>query len=645
MKRFWKGIFWEGLVGKLRQAVGFCGERFWRLWGSVRWGGLFGSRWFRLGVGVVYGLAFFGWFATERFWRATPAGMRPEVWISIWDAIRSWRWQREAERQEAAGRLEEALLSWRLAVEKHPSVGALRGWLGFQGARESQDWSRRFVGRDCIWLLGLTRTNLADLELVARALNRYELGRWTLGILDGYSGDWTEVLEREYLRALCLAVRVEDFARWWERIEGEQADDGEMRLFRAAYLAGWGGPAEAVEGFAFLESAKRERETEILAHRLSLLVDYVKLDAEGYGRSLYFLARKKADLLSGRVNYWNLLAGTGQKWRAFWLARRYFQRSHSKRLPESEEERAMVAEAFMNMGSESHAFGHLRRLAGAWGGGLAEDWRMNRADFLTAEKRWSELGELALSLRRDRRAGEAMRGYSFFLEGISEMEQGRAEAANRAFQRISDYSLEEGERGLFVASHLVRLQGYGVARDVLLGLRNKHGEKTVFWRLLFAAAKEIGASRELLIATENLYRLRPCDVEARNDYVAVLLSLRIRPEEAMSLTDQGRQQDPHDAAGKIHRARALLWNGWTDEVDSLLSSIHENRLIGALAQSFYLARLELEFQRGRIQEAHKWSGKIRPKFLLPGDRRRFREISDRLAVEFVKAGVTFLSVD
>ena len=270
---------------------------------------------------------------------------------------------------------------------------------------------------------------------------------------------------------------------------------------------------------------------------------------------------------------------------------------------------------------------------------------MNRADFLTAEKRWSELGELALSLRRDRRAGEAMRGYSFFLEGISEMEQGRAEAANRAFQRISDYSLEEGERGLFVASHLVRLQGYGVARDVLLGLRNKHGEKTVFWRLLFAAAKEIGASRELLIATENLYRLRPCDVEARNDYVAVLLSLRIRPEEAMSLTDQGRQQDPHDAAGKIHRARALLWNGWTDEVDSLLSSIHENRLIGALAQSFYLARLELEFQRGRIQEAHKWSGKIRPKFLLPGDRRRFREISDRLAVEFVKAGVTFLSVD
>lgn len=581
----------------------------------------------------------------ERFWRATPAGMRPEVRISVGDAVGAWRWQREAKRQEQAGRLEDALLSWRLAVERHPSVGSLRGLLGFQAAWEPQDWSRRFVGRDGVWLLGLTRTNLADLELVARALNRYELGWWTLGVVEGYAGDWSEVLEREYLRALCLAGRVEDFARWWERIEGKQADEGEMRLFRAAYLAGWGGPAEAVEGFAFLEAAKRKRETEVLAHRLSLLVDYVRLDAEGYGRSLYFLARKKADLLSGRVNYWNLLAGTGEKRRAFWLARRYFQRSHSKRVPESEEERAMVAEAFMNMGSESHAFGHLRRLARGWGGGLVEDWRLNQADFLTVEKRWSELGELAWSIQKDCQAGEAMRGYSFFLEGVSEMERGRADAAKKAFQRIGDYLLEEGDRGLFVASHLVQFQCYGVARDVLLGLRNKHGEKTVFWRLLFVAAKEIGASQELLIATKNLYRLRPHDAEARNDYVAVLLSLRIRPAEAMALTDQGRRQNPHDAAGKIHRARALLGNGRADEVDSLLASIHEERLIGAMAQSFYLARLELEFQRGRIQEAHKWSGKIRPKFLLPGDRRRCREIGDRLAVMAVEAGVVLFSVD
>ena len=616
-------------------------KRFWEDFGSR----LVGSGWFRLGVCGVYFLGVFGWFATERFWRVTPAGMRPEVWISVWDAVGAWRWRREAKRQEEAGRFEDALRSWRLAVEKHPSVGALRGLLRFQAAREPQDWGRRFVGRDCVWLLGLTRTNLADLELVSRALNRYELGRWTLGVLDGYSGVLSDVLEREYLRALFLQGRVEDFARWWERIEGKQSDDGEMRLFRAAYLAGWGEPAEAAENFAFLEAAKRERETEVLAHRLSLFVDYVRLDVEGYGRSLYFLARRKADLLSCRVNYWNLLAGTGQKRRAFWLARRYFQRSDSKRSPDSTVEGATVAEAFMNMGSESHAFEYLRRLSGSLDGGFGEDWRLNKADFLMARKQWSELGELALSLRKDRRTREAMRGYSFFLEGVSEMERSRADAAKRAFQRISDYALGEGERGLFVASHLVRLQCYGVARDVLLGLRSKYKEKTVFWRLLFAAAKEIDASRELLIATENLYRLRPHDVEARNEYVAVLLSLRIRPEEAMSLTDQGMQQNPHDAAGKIHRARALLENGRTNEVDSLLSSIHEKRLIGTLAQSFYLAQLELEFQRGRIQEAHKWSGKIRPKFLLPGDRRRFREIGDRLAVVSVESGAVFLSVD
>lgn len=593
---------------------------------------------------MVYFLVLAGWLATERFWRATPAGMRPEIRISVWDAVRAWRWQGKAKRQEAGGRFEEALLSWRLAVERHPSVGALRGLTRLQAALDPQDWNWRFVGRDSMRLLGLTRTNLADLELVARALNRYGLGRWTIDVLDEYGGDWSGDLEREYLRALCLQGRVEEFARWMERIGRKRDGEGEMRLFWAAYWAGWGGPAEAVEGLALLEAAKRKRETEVLAHRLSLFVDYVRLDVEGYRRSLYFLARRKADLLLCHVNYWNLLAGLGQKEKAFWLAARYFRRSDSRRLLGSTVEGAMVAEAFMNMGSEGRAFEYLRRLSGGLRG-FAEDWRLRRADYLMAKERWRELGELALSIRKDRRTGEAMRGYSFFGEGISEMERGREDVARKAFEKIGDYSLEEGGRGLFVASYLFQFRLYGVARDVLMGLRDRHKDKTVFWRLLFVVAKEIGASRELWIASENLYRLRPHDAEARNDYAAVLLSLRIRFEEAMSLTEQGMRQNPHDAAGKIHRARALLWDGRMDEVSFLLGSINERRLIGAIAQSFYLARLELEFQRGRIAEAHKWSGKVRPNLLLPGDRRRFREIGDRLAVESVKTGVAFLSVD
>ena len=611
-----------------------------KLWKGLA-GGLFGSRWFRLGVCVVYFLGLAGWFATGRFWRATPAGMRPELRISVWDAVGSWRWQDKAKRQEAAGRFEEALLSWRLAVERHPSVAALRGLMRLQAqaAVDPQDWNWRFAGRDCMRLLGLTRTNLADLELVARALNRYGLGRWTMDILDGYGGDWSRDLEQEYLRALCLAGRVEDFARWRERIGVERDGEGDMRLFRATYLAGWGEPAEAVEGLALLEAAKEDRETEVLAHRLSLFVDYVRLDVEGYRRSLYFLARRKADLLSCHVNYWNLLAGMGQKERAFWLATRYLRRS------DSTVERASVAEAFMNMGREGRAFEYLRRFSGGLGGGFVEDWRLMRADFLMTTERWRELEELALSIRRDRRTGEAMRGYSFFWEGVSEMERGREDVARKAFERIGDYSLEEGGRGLFVASYLFRFGFYGVARDVLMRLRDRHGDKTVFWRLLFVAAKEIGASRELLIATENLYRLRPHDAETRNDYAAVLLSLRIRFEEAMLLTDKGMRQNPHDAAGKIHRARALLWAGRMDEVSFLLDSINEKLLIGAIAQSFYLARLDLEFQRGRIAEAHKWSGKIRPKLLFPGDRRLFREIGDRLAVVSVKSGIVLPSVD
>ena len=376
-------------------------KKFWEGFGR----GLIGFGWFRLGICVVYFLGLAGWLAMGRFWRATPAGMRSELRISVWDAVGAWRWQGKAKRLEAAGRFDEALLSWRLAVKRHPSVGALRGLMRLQAALDPQDWNWQFVRLDCMRLLGLTRTNLADLELVARALNRYGLGRWTIDVLDGYGGDWSGGLEQEYLRALCLQGRVEDFARWGERIGREWDGEEEMGLFRAAYLAGGGGPAEAVEGLALLEAAKRKREMEVLAHRLSLFVDYVRLDVEGYRRSLYFLARRKADLLSCHVNYWNLLAGMGQKEKAVWLAARYFRRSDSRQLSGSTVEGAMVAEAFMNMGSEGRAFEYLRRLSGGLGGGFMEDWRLRRADYLMAKERWRELGELALSIRRDRRAG------------------------------------------------------------------------------------------------------------------------------------------------------------------------------------------------------------------------------------------------
>ncbi len=613
-------------VEKLRRATGFISGGVRRFLASRKLALCLESRWFQWGVGIFYFSVVGYLFLTAELWPATPAtGGEPAIQISVWDAAQAWRLRALAKRHEAAGRFEEAVQAWRLALAEHPGPASFRASLKSLVAMAPDKQHQKTAGRHGLQLLRLSHMNSADLELATQTFNHYELGRLTLEILERHPGERSDALERDYLKALFLQGRVENFAQQWERIQDKLLENAETQLFRAAYCAGWGAPAAAAEGLNRLEAARKKTETAILAHQLQLFVSYVKLDASAYRESLDFLTCKKADRPSCHINYWNLLAETGQEHQAVRLATRH------PLFSDPPPPAAAMAEAFVKMGRPDIAFQFLRRPPTGLDFGFFEDWRRHRADFLMAKRQWNELGAWALSIRRDRRTQAALQGYSFFLEGFSAFQRGHPAAAAEAFQKISAYPLEEERRGLFVASHLIRLKFYPAARDVLLKLRRRHKDKLVFWHLLYVAAKEIGAPQELLSAAANLHRLQPQNLEARNRYAAVLLSLKLRPEATMALTAAGMQQNPHDPAGKIHHARALLLNERVDEAADLLESINGKLLIEALEQGFYFARLEAAFQKGQFEVARQAVAKIRPKLLLPGDRWRFREIGDLLA--------------
>ena len=112
----------------------------------------------------------------------------------------------------------------------------------------------------------------------------------------------------------------------------------------------------------------------------------------------------------------------------------------------------------------------------------------------------------------------------------------------------------------------------------------------------------------------------------------MLLGQRIRLEEAISLTFEVMNQDGGSAPGMINHARALLPHEQVDEAASLLGVLNEKPLIKPLKQGYYLAWLQIEFLRGRIDEARAYSENIDETFLLRGDRDRFREIRREIEI-------------
>ena len=584
---------------------------------------LYFSPWLRVFFVLVVGLVIGVPLSVGKLWRVTPDDFSPEIKVSLLDKLQSWALYRSAKSARAVGEHEKAVHAWRSAIANDPmSVEKCREFLRLLVDVDQRRQFHRSAIQNAYWLLRINQTNRVDLEAVTQTFSHYEFEGQTLELLARYEGPLSPRLKQARIRALFLQGRIGEFAQQWEELDETVIMDPEMRLFHVAYLAGWGEPSEVGENLAQLHETMQGGENQDLAHRLNLFVSFTRLDADGYRDSLAFLESRNLDRSPFHINYWKLLGELDRQDEAIELATRY------PIPPRSASEATQFAEIYIQLGLRDLAFRFLQRYAtdyasyeGVW---------YTQAEILIAEERWDDLFFMAVRMRDEVGGQEHLAAYSFYLEGRAEMERGRPAAGQAAFRSIKQHSLVGSRVGLHIASKLIEWEFFEEARDVLVDVQDRYRDMIVYWELLFTAGNKLASSRDLLAATENIYRLRPNDFAAQNNFAAMLLSLRIRPDQAISLTFRAMNQDQGNPSGVINHAHSLLLNQRVEEAATLLSSVNEKPLIQPLKHGYYLAWLEIEFLRGNFDEAALYRDRVDQAYLLPGDRERYLEIQRAL---------------
>jgi len=581
--------------------------------------------WFRFAfAGFILFLIFLGLFL-PRIWRTTPAGFVPIVKISGLDMARAWSLKRGALRSMAAGDFNAAAYAWQAAVANHPASpellrGALRNVLRLD--RPDSKYQRPALGQS-FWLLRLTGTNAADLELVSQVCDKFQFYDRTLRLLGPREDRLTPPEEAAYLKALFHSGQMARFAVRWDRLSEKRFSlTPELQLYHAAYLAGWSAASEARDGRQRLEAALEDPPQRILSNRLRLLVCAHVSDAGGYQESLQRLAQWQSDTLLEHVIYWQLLAALGRKDEARELARSF------PRPPASSVETVRLAETYVVLDLRDEARQFLQQRV-QQSGDSAEVW-MLQANLLVEDRKWEELRELALQLRQHPAVPDTLVGYSHYLQGRAELGLDRPDVAETSFKKAAQRPFEDRALGLTAASSLLKLGYPAIARDILLPLEPGLAASPEYWQTLFASAYELKLPDLMSTAAARAYQLQPGNAVAANNYAATLLMNREHAEEAVRLTLQLASRFPNSTAARINHGLALLLNRRTGEAETLFRAVSPAKLSAREAASLQLGLFEVYFNKQQYDKARETSDRIDVKHLFPNQTKWLEETLRRM---------------
>jgi predicted Zn-dependent protease len=570
--------------------------------------------WFRLFfvLGLLAPLGFVGMVA--KLWRVTPPGFQPAVRISGLDYAQAWSLRRAALRHFAEGKTGEGVVAWRSALANHPAdLDSLRGFLRHVTTQVEPPQFQREVLPQARWLLRLSATNQADLEIAGEVFLRYGYSPYLLGLLLPRRGQLSDGLSRLYLKALFDEDRDEDFAHHW-RTHPRQEDllkDGELALYWTAYLAGWGDPDQSAPARARLEAALDDPAQQVLAHRLALKVFAAREEVRRYLATLERLEAWRRDSVRDHIQGWLLLAAQQRKEEARRRAQSFASR------PMTAYETLLLVQAYYDLGLRELALEALDRFTLEYG--FAEELWVTYANHLVEARRWDQLQQLALKIRTHDQVGLSLRALSFYLEGRAELGQGHREAGEAAFQRIAGVRVENFGLAFALATNLRRLGFPALARD-LLQSHQEIGESVCdFWRLLTRVAYDLKDPELLLQAAEKTFRLTPNNGEAMNNYAAALLLNRQRPAEAIRFASEVLRKSPARAGSHLNYAAALLQNHRYQEAARELDLLSKATLDDTQQTSFLSLRCELLVRLGRLDEARRVLTQIDRARLFPNE--------------------------
>jgi hypothetical protein len=163
---------------------------------------LFYDRWFRFAA-ILFLLALIsGGLLLPRIWRVTPSYM-PIVRISGLDLLQASSLRKAALKQSAAGQVKDALLSWRSAIDNNPgNADLIREMVQFIVKQPTVPVEYAgYAASRSIWLLGLSRTNKADVALVAELFGHIQEDGFGIHLAESVASEHGHALLRNFLRA------------------------------------------------------------------------------------------------------------------------------------------------------------------------------------------------------------------------------------------------------------------------------------------------------------------------------------------------------------------------------------------------------------------------------------------------------------
>lgn len=552
-----------------------------------------------------------GVLSLVKIFPSTPRGFLPEYRMSVLDKLQAASLARGARKEAEAGRVDEAVLGWQAAIANDPGDPKLhRGVIEALLVPPEPPPKHLTLGAaNAMFLLRLTQTNSADLDLTARLFSRYGLDRLLIAFLQPREDTLTREQASSYLRALFNLNSMDAFGSTWTRYSNSLAADPEMKLYFAAWQAGWGPASGMRAANDQLASALTNRATANLAHRLTLSVASSRSDIDTFERSLQQLSDARGDRIRDHITHWQLLVRIGQRDRASQLARNFATPA------ESAGDVAALADAYNSLGLSDTASTLLESQMPVFNYS-PEIWQ--RLGELYAQKqRWGDLRALAFQVRTSDRISVSQIGLTWYWEGLAELNLGRPDSSREAMKRVVEYPPEDPLIAFRIATNLQQ-NGYpDEATQLLTRLEKEFGDRASYWLQLVVAAHEAKQFDVMESAARRGYALATNNPVFINNYAACLLVQRTNAPLAVQLTLKRLAASPNDAGANLNHALALLQNGRLDDAERILNRFSAAELATSNRTILEFARFELNLRRGNREAALKAYRDIDPRHLMP----------------------------
>lgn len=546
-----------------------------------------------------------------KVWTTSDPGFTPVVKVSGLDLLQTWSLARTAVKQEQAGRIPEAIQAWTSAVANNPAdVKVVRGLVDLLGRNERLE--RRWVGTGvgyAYWLLQLTQTNRADLELVGKLFERAQLYELTIRLLAEQQQDATPSTIRGLAIAYFETGRMDLFGQLWDKYGAELGKDGSMRLYHAAWAALWGPPSGANEGLQILMDGAKDRVLRILALQLLLNVHSQRLDQDGFNAGFAELRAAHADRIQDHIRYWMLLNYLGQRSLASEKARAYATP------PQTETEADMLLSVWNLLGLQELAVDFARFQMPSFTG-APRLWLAIGKMLITAQ-RWDDLRAVAFEMRNNQGLARVFGSYTYFLEGIAEHGLNHLDRAEDLFRQMLVSPPSDASLAFDCGTTLQRLGYNEFAQELYKRLEKELGGTLEFWQKMAESAHQTQNTDLLVTACEKAYQLDPTNPVTVNNYAAVLLMTRRDPAQAIRLTVDVVSRNPDSPIAVINHSLALAQNGRFTEARRSLDGVNPANLPLEERTFWNMGQLECAIGQNEPDRARSYLDQVQQRFLFP----------------------------